>query len=139
MQGPFPRNGKSRNHRERYLRIQLRIDQLRAYIRWHVEDRQKLTGPYLLRIESKIFVARSTNACILGRLDFLVLPVSQVLPFDVAYDYPTGVAGTKRDNYLSWAKSACYIMTIGNPAALVPCAFFYEEYFSMGMDDCRGY
>ena len=53
--------------------------------------------------------------------EFFVLPVNQVLPFDVTKHYPTD--GVKMENYLSWMKSAWYITVMGNPAASVPCAY----------------
>ena len=53
--------------------------------------------------------------------EFFVLPVNQVLPFDVTKYYPTEINGVKMENYLSWMKSAWYITATGNPAASVPC------------------
>jgi amidase len=98
-------------------------DQLNDYIHWHVEQGRKLTGPYLSRIELKRSALFQRVNEFFERYDFFVLPVNQVLPFDVERHYPTEIAGTKMDNYLSWMKSACYITTTGNPAASVPCAF----------------
>lgn len=98
-------------------------DQLNEYIHWHVEEGRKLTGPYLSRIELKRSSLYQRVRKFFENYDFFVLPVNQVLPFDVTCHYPTEIAGTKMDNYLSWMKSACYITTTGNPAASVPCAF----------------
>ena len=58
-----------------------------------------------------------------GEFDFFVLPVNQVLPFDVNTHYPTEIAGVKMENYIAWMKSAYYISVTGNPAAAVPCGF----------------
>jgi amidase len=58
-----------------------------------------------------------------GEFDFFVLPVNQVLPFDVATHYPTEVNGVSMENYLAWMKSAYYISVTGKPAISVPCAF----------------
>lgn len=98
-------------------------DHLNEYIHWHVQEGRKLTGPYLSRIELKRSALYDRVREFFARYDFFVLPVNQVLPFDVACHYPTEIAGTKMDNYLSWMKSACYVTTTGNPAASVPCAF----------------
>ena len=57
------------------------------------------------------------------RYEFLVLPVNQVLPFDVETHYPTEIAGVRMENYIAWMKSTYYISTVGNPAISVPCAF----------------
>jgi amidase len=57
------------------------------------------------------------------KYEFIVLPVSQVLPFDVKMEYPTEIEGVKMNSYIDWMKSASYISTIGNPALSVPCGF----------------
>ena len=98
-------------------------DQLNEYIHWHVEEGRKLTGPYLSRLEMKRSALYQRVRGFLDKYEFFVLPVNQVLPFDVTQHYPTEINGVRMDNYLSWMKSACYITTTGNPAASVPCAF----------------
>jgi amidase len=55
--------------------------------------------------------------------EFLILPVNQVLPFDVNERYPVEIAGVKMENYIAWMKSTYYISIVGNPAISVPCAF----------------
>jgi amidase len=59
----------------------------------------------------------------LSDYEFFILPVTEVLPFDVDTHYPTEIAGVKMETYIAWMKSAYYISTVGNPAASVPCAF----------------
>ena len=98
-------------------------NQLNEYIHWHVEEGRKLTGPYLSRLEMKRSALYQRVRGFLDKYEFFVLPVNQVLPFDVTQHYPTEINGVRMDNYLSWMKSACYITTTGNPAASVPCAF----------------
>ena len=98
-------------------------DQLNEYIHWHVDEGRKLTGPYLSRIEIKRSALYQRVCEFFDKYDFFVLPVNQVLPFDVTKHYPTEINGVKMDNYLSWMKSAYYITAAGNPAASVPCAF----------------
>jgi amidase len=98
-------------------------DQLNEYIHWHVEEGRKLTGPYLSRIEAKRTALYERMCGFKGEYDFFLLPVNQVLPFDVKQHYPTEIAGVKMENYIAWMKSAYYISTAGNPAMSVPCAF----------------
>jgi len=98
-------------------------DQLNEYVHWHVEEGKKLTGPYLSRLELKRSALYQRVYEFLQKYDFFVLPVNQVLPFDVTQHYPTEINGVKMENYLAWMKSACYISVTGNPAASVPCAF----------------
>jgi amidase len=98
-------------------------DQLNDYVHWHVEEGRKLTGPYLSRIEAKRSALFQRLCGFKGEYEFFILPVNQVLPFDVNTHYPTQIAGVKMENYLAWMKSAYYISTAGNPAMSVPCAF----------------
>ncbi len=100
-----------------------RGDQLNAYIHWHVEEGRKLAGPYLARVEAKRTALFQRMHAFLSDYEFFILPVNQVLPFDVDTHYPTEIAGTKMETYIAWMKSAYYISTVGNPAASVPCAF----------------
>jgi amidase len=98
-------------------------DQLNEYIHWHVEEGRKLTGPYLARVEAKRTALFQRLCGFKNEFDYFVLPVNQVLPFDVNMHYPTEIAGTKMENYIAWMKSAYYISAAGNPAMSVPCAF----------------
>jgi amidase len=98
-------------------------DQLNEYVHWHVEEGRKLTGPYLARVEAKRSALYQRLCNFKGEYDYFILPVNQVLPFDVTTHYPTEIAGTKMENYLAWMKSAYYISAAGNPAMSVPCAF----------------
>jgi amidase len=98
-------------------------DQLNQYIHWHVEEGRKLTGPYLSRIEARRSALYQRLCNFKGEYEFFILPVNQVLPFNVNTHYPTEIAGVKMENYLAWMKSAYYISAAGNPAISVPCAF----------------
>jgi amidase len=98
-------------------------EKLNEYIHWHVAEGRKLTGPYLARIEAKRTALYQRMREFMERYEFFVLPVNQVLPFDVDVPYPREIDGTKMENYLAWMKSAYYISAVGNPAISVPCAF----------------
>ena len=98
-------------------------DQLNEYVHWHVQEGRKITGPYLSRVEAKRTALFQRMAAFMSKYEFFVLPVSQVLPFDVNMHYPTEIAGVKMESYIAWMKSAYYISAIGNPAMSVPCAF----------------
>jgi amidase len=98
-------------------------DQLNEYIHWHVEEGRKLTGPYLSRVEAKRTALFQRMVAFLNKYELFLLPVNQVLPFDVTTHYPAEIAGATMENYIAWMKSAYYISTVGNPAISVPCAF----------------
>ncbi len=98
-------------------------DKVNGYGHWHVEEGRKLTGPYLSRIEAKRSVLYQRMRQFMEEYEFLILPVNQVLPFDVNAPYPAEIARVKMENYIAWMKSTYYISISGNPAISVPCAF----------------
>ena len=59
----------------------------------------------------------------LERYEFLVLPVSQVLPFPVGQEYVAEIGGVRLGTYIDWMQSCYLISAVGNPALAVPCAF----------------
>jgi amidase len=103
--------------------LEANSEKLNEYIHWHVEEGRKLTGPYLSRVDAKRTALYQHMRTFMEKYEFFILPVSQVLPFDVKMRYPTEIAGVKMENYIAWMKSAYYISAVGNPAASVPCAF----------------
>ena len=52
-----------------------------------------------------------------------MLPVTQLVPFDVNTPYPKEVAGVAMPTYLDWMRSCWYISFMTNPAASVPAGF----------------
>jgi len=103
--------------------LEANYDKLNEYVHWHVEEGRKLTGPYLSRVEVKRTALYQRIRGFMEKYEFFILPVNQVLPFDVKMHYPTEIAGVKMENYIAWMKSAYYISAVGNPAISVPCAF----------------
>lgn len=103
--------------------LEANADKLNEYVHWHVEEGRKITGPQLARVEAKRTALYERMRQFMDTYEFFVLPVNQVLPFDVNLHYPTEIAGVKMENYIAWMKSAWYISTVGNPAISVPCAF----------------
>ncbi|MBB6171559.1 amidase [Nocardiopsis mwathae] len=55
--------------------------------------------------------------------DLLLLPVSQVLPFDAGLEYPARVAGRPMGDYLEWMASSYWVTTTLCPAMSVPAGF----------------
>ena len=98
-------------------------DKLNEYIHWHVQEGRKLTGPYLSRVEAKRSALYQRMRAFMNKYEYFILPVNQVLPFDVNVHYPTEIAGAKMETYIDWMRSAYYISAVGNPAVAVPCAF----------------
>jgi amidase len=98
-------------------------DKLKDTVIWNIEAGAKLTGPQLGRAEIKRTKLYHRVREFLEAYEFFVLPVSQVLPFDVNQRYVTQIQGVKMGTYIDWMKSCYFISTVGNPALAVPCAF----------------
>ena len=98
-------------------------DKLNEYTKWHIAEGRKLTASYLARLEMKRTALYRRFQKFLEKYEFLILPVSQVLPFDVNLHFPTQIDGSAMENYIDWMRSAYYISIVGNPAMSVPCAF----------------
>ena len=96
---------------------------LKDTVIWNIEEGRQLTGPRLGE------AARAWSALLdrvrrfFERYDFLVLPVSQVPPFDVDQPYVTEIDGVRMETYLDWMSSCAHISVLGLPAISVPCGF----------------
>jgi amidase len=98
-------------------------DQFKATLRDNIAQGRALTGPDLARAEQLHTVLFQRVRQFFGRYDLLLLPVSQVLPFDVELEYPTEVDGVPMADYLDWMRSAYLVSATGCPALSVPAAF----------------
>ncbi|HYK17105.1 MAG TPA: amidase [Bryobacteraceae bacterium] len=92
-------------------------------ILWEVDQGEKLTGADVMRAEMKRTEIYHRMRHFFDNCDFFVLPVSQVLPFDVREHYPTEIEGVKMETYIDWMKSCYYISLTACPAISVPCGF----------------
>ncbi len=96
---------------------------LKDTVIWNIEEGRRLSGPRLGD------AARAWSALLdrvrrfFERFDFLVLPVSQVPPFDVDQPYVTEIDGVAMKTYLDWMSSCAHISVLGLPAISVPCGF----------------
>jgi amidase len=55
--------------------------------------------------------------------DFLVLPTTQVMPFDLTTEWVREINGSELTSYLDWMASCCIISLYGLPAISIPCGF----------------
>ena len=96
---------------------------LKPSLVWNIEQGRALTGPDIARAEALHTALYHRMREFFDRYDVLLLPVSQVPPFDVDLEYPTDIAGTPQQTYLDWMRSCCHISATGNPALSVPAGF----------------
>lgn len=55
--------------------------------------------------------------------DFLVVPTTQVEPFDLSTEWVTEINGQVMSDYLEWMSVCCVITTTGLPSISMPCGF----------------
>jgi amidase len=103
--------------------LRTRRDELKDTVVWNIEAGLALTGEQVARafgLQADVF-ARTRE--LLERYDALALPVSQVLPFDVAEPWPREVAGVPMGSYLEWMRSCSRITVTAHPAMSIPAGF----------------
>lgn len=88
-----------------------------------IERGTRLTAEQLAWAERKREQLYQRAAVFMQRYEFFVLPVTQVVPFDVNQEYVTEINGVRMESYIDWMRSCYFISILGNPALSVPCAF----------------
>ena len=102
------------------------LDLVKDTVVWNIEQGLKLNGRDVEKANLKraALVARVIE--FFRHYDFLVLPVSQVVPFPVEVQWIEEIDGQKMETYIDWM-ATCYAITVtGLPAISVPCGFTPE-------------
>lgn len=92
-------------------------------VQWNVERGLALSGEAVGRAElahTRIF---QRMLKFFERHDFLILPSTQVAPFDKQIEWIREIEGVQFDNYLQWMEICSLITLTGCPAISVPCGF----------------
>ncbi|MSQ20299.1 MAG: amidase [Betaproteobacteria bacterium] len=101
-------------------------DLIKDTVIWNIEEGRKLSGPELAAAERMRTVLFRRVHAFFEKYEFLVLPVSQVLPFDIDTPYVQAINGVPMQTYIDWMRSCIYITVTGHPAISVPCGFSPE-------------
>ena len=100
--------------------------QIKDTVIWNTEQGLKLTARELGEAEVKRTALYHRVRQFMERHEFLVLPVTQVPPFDVTQPYVTEIEGTTLPTYIDWMRSCSDITVTGLPALSVPGGFTAE-------------
>jgi amidase len=103
-----------------------RPDLFKETIVWNIEEGRKLTGAQVAHAERLRTELFQRLRRFMETYEFLILPVSQVPPFEVEMRWVTEINGEPMHTYIDWMKSCYFISAIGNPAISVPCGFTPE-------------
>ncbi|HJN43363.1 MAG: amidase [Acidobacteria bacterium] len=96
---------------------------LKDTVIWNIEAGQALTGSQVADAERKRAALYHRVRRFMERYEFLLLPVTQVVPFDVEQPYVTRINDEELPTYLDWMKSCYQVSVTGLPAVSVPCGF----------------
>ena len=101
-------------------------DRLKDTAVWNIEQGRALSGPDLGRAVRLRTALYHRVREFMQDYDFLILPVSQVPPFDVKERWVAQIGATEMETYIDWMKSCYYVTVTGLPAISVPCGFTPE-------------
>jgi amidase len=106
--------------------MEVQRERLKETILWNAEQGRILSGPDLGRVEMKRTRLYHRVREFMETHEFMILPVSQVPPFDVKERWVREIEGVTMETYIDWMKSCYYITAVGLPAVSVPCGFTPE-------------
>jgi amidase len=90
---------------------------------WNVEQGDTVTGREIGEAEVKRTRLYHRVREFMTSHEFLVLPATQVPPFDVTQPYVTEIDGVRLPTYIDWMRACSDITVTGLPAISVPCGF----------------
>ncbi len=83
----------------------------------------QLTASDLLKADQNRNIIYQRVAAYFKKFDFLVLPATQVKPFDHSDEWVTEIDGKPMGDYLDWMSICCVITICDLPAISIPCGF----------------
>jgi amidase len=101
-------------------------DKLKDTVVQEIEEGRRLGGPRIGEAERLRTALYHRAREFMQTYEFLILPVTQVVPFDVKQRYVTEIEGVPMGTYIDWMKSCYYVTVTGLPTVSVPCGFTPE-------------
>ena len=98
-------------------------DWLKDTIRFEIAEAERLTSADVSRALARQAQMYLQIREFFQQYDYFVLPVTQVVPFDVNTPYPKAVAGSPMATYIDWMRTCWYVTFMGTPAISVPAGF----------------
>ena len=97
--------------------------QMKDTVVWNIEQAGKLSARDVGDAEVKRTALYHRVRTFMTRHEFLVLPTTQVPPFDVKQPYVTEIEGVRLPTYIDWMRACSDITVTGLPAISVPGGF----------------
>ncbi len=99
---------------------------LKDTVVWNIEEGRRLSGRQVGEAERLRGSLYHKAREFMEKYEFLILPTTQVPPFDIEQRYVTEINGVELETYIDWMRSCYYITVTGLPAISVPCGFTLE-------------
>jgi amidase len=90
---------------------------------WNIEEADKLTARDIGDAEAARTRLYHRVRRFMETYEFLLLPATQVPPFDATVPYPTAINGAPLPTYIDWMRACSDITVTGHPAISVPAGF----------------
>jgi amidase len=103
--------------------VKQRADWVKDTVRWEISEAERQTAADVAAASARQSVMFNQSAELFQRVEYFILPVTQVVPFDVTVAYPQTIAGTPMATYIDWMRSCWYVTFMSNPAMSVPAGF----------------
>ncbi len=100
-----------------------RPDWVKDTIHWEIAEAERQTSADVGRGVARQQRMYSETHQFFERYEYFILPVTQVLPFDVTVPYPTSINDTRMETYIDWMRSCWYVTFMASPAISVPGGF----------------
>ena len=100
---------------------------------WEYDQAQSLDFATFMRAAQVRSTFHNHLVGLFDRFDLLALPVAQVWPFDLQWDWPKTVAGRTMDTYHRWMEVTIYATFAGLPAISVPAGMHDNGRWPMGL------
>jgi amidase len=111
------------NHNEYSALVRERPEWVKDTIKFEVAEAERLTAVDVGRALARQARMYEEIRQFFERYDYFVLPVTQVVPFDVDTPYPTRIGDARMTNYIDWMRSCWYVSFMATPAISVPAGF----------------
>lgn len=98
-------------------------DNFKDTIRWNARLGKSLTIRDINRAHEQRTALYQRVRQFMDTYEFLLLPVAQVPPFPIEWDYPRAINGVEMQTYVDWMMACGAITVTGCPAISVPCGF----------------
>ena len=101
-------------------------DKFKSSLAENIRAGQSLSGEDVARAYEQRTALTARMRVFFADYDVLVLPVSQVAPFNAGDEFPSQINGIAQETYLDWMRSAYFITVTGCPAISLPGGFTRE-------------